>query len=271
MDFERSPVFCRSALVLFACFVCGVGQAEPFVADRPGEAETTSIVSQGAFQVEGGFRFERQTGGDDPDTDTTTVPELLLRIGILPIAELRLSAEGFVHEDRAGASNHSSGSDLELGAKLRCFDQDGLRPATALLAVLTFPTGGRAVTSDGIDPGGRLLLNWGLGERFGLDANLLVAGPTQGVNDSRRVLELQPSLSLEASITQRSGVFIEYYSTLKASGEEDEHSIDSGVTYLMSDDVQIDLSAGVGLNRAAPDFFIGAGVAWRFSTRWSRR
>jgi hypothetical protein len=185
------------------------------VADRPGEAETTSIVPQGMYQLEGGFKFERQTGGDELDTDTSTVPELLLRIGILPVAELRLSADGFVHENRAGAPNHSSGSDLGLGAKLRCFDQEGLRPTTALLAALSFPTGGRAVTSDGFDPGGSLLLNWELGERFGLDANLVFAGPTQGVNDSRRVFEIRPAISLEGSITQRSSAFLEYFSTLK--------------------------------------------------------
>jgi len=260
-------VFRDVALVLLACFLCEVGHAEPLAADRPGEGETTSIVPRGAFQLEGGFKFERQTGGDDPDTDTTTVPELLLRVGIHPIAEQRLSADGFVHEDRAGASNRSSGSDLELGTKLRFFDQDGLRPTTALLAMLSFPTGGRAVTSDGFDPRGSLLLNWGLGERLGLDANLGFAGPTQGPDDSSRVFELQPTLSLEASVTQRSSAFFEYYSTLRPSGGKDEHSIDSGVTYLLSDDVQLDLSAGVGLNRAAPDFFIGAGVAWRLPTR----
>jgi hypothetical protein len=253
--------------VLFACFLCGAGQAEPLVADRPGEAETTSIVPQGVFQLEGGFKFERQTGGDEPDTDTWTVPELLLRIGILPVAELRLSADGFVHEDRVGAPNHSCGSDLELGAKLRFFDQEGLRPTTAVLAALSFPTGGRAVTSDGFDPRGTLLLNWELGESLGLDANLGFAGPTQGVNDSRRVFEMRPALSLEASIGQRSSGFIEYFSTLKPGDGADEHSIDAGVTHLLSDEIQIDFSAGVGLNRAAPDFFIGAGIAWRFPLR----
>jgi hypothetical protein len=271
LDFDGSAALRHSALVLLACFLCGGGQAEPLVTDRPGKTETASIVRQGVLQLEGGFKFERQTGGDDPHTDTTTVPELLMRIGILPFAEFRLSADGFVHGDRAGASNHSSGSDLELGVKLRCFDQDGLRPATAVLPAATFPTGGRAVTSDGIDPGVRLLLNWGLSEHFGLDANLRVAGVTQGVSDSRRVLELQPSVSLEASITQRFGAFIEYFATLEPREDEDEHTIDSGVAYRLSDDVQLDLSAGVGLNHASPDFFIGAGVAWRFWTPWARR
>jgi hypothetical protein len=255
------------ALTLLACLLCGVGRTEPLEADRPGEAETTSIVAQGAFQLEGGFKFERQTGGDEEHTDEFTVPELLLRIGLLPVAELRLSADGFIHEDRGGAVDVSSGSDIELGAKLRCLDQDGWRPATALLAALSFPTGGRAVTSDGFDPRGSLLLDWNWAERFRLIANLGFAGPTQGVNDASRVFEIRPSLSLETLVTQRSGVSIEYYSTLEPGEDETEHTIDANVAHRLSDDVQIDLSAGVGLNRAAPDFFIGFGIAWRF---WMR-
>jgi hypothetical protein len=263
--FDASAVLRVSALTLLSCFLCGVGEPERLAADRPGEAETTSIVPPGTLQLEGGFKFERETGGDEANTDTLTLPELLLRVGILPVAELRLSADGFVYEDRAGASNRSSGSDLELGAKLRCFGQDGLRPTTALLAALSFPTGGRGVTSDGFDPRGTLLLNWELNKHLGLDANLAFAGPTQGANDSSRVFEISPAVSLGAEITRRSNAFIEYFSTLKPSKDEDEHSIDAGVTHFLSDDLQLDLSAGVGLNRAAPDFFIGVGVAWRFS------
>jgi hypothetical protein len=36
-----------------------------------------------------------------------------------------------------------------------------------------------------------------------------------------------------------------------------------GFTFLVNDDLQLDVSAGAGLNDAAPDFFVAAGVAWR--------
>ena len=39
--------------------------------------------------------------------------------------EFLLYADGFVYEDSAGPSNFSSRSDLELGTKLRLFDQGG--------------------------------------------------------------------------------------------------------------------------------------------------
>lgn len=58
------------------------------------------------------------------------------------------------------------------------------------------------------------------------------------------------------------GTFVEYYGVIE-DGAPDQHSADAGVTYLLSDDVQLDFSAGFGLNDAAPDFFVAAGVAWR--------
>jgi hypothetical protein len=66
--------------------------AAPLTPDRPGEAETTSIVTPGAIQLEGGFGFARETKGDDPKTNTVTVPQLLMRVGLLPTVE--------AHEER---------------------------------------------------------------------------------------------------------------------------------------------------------------------------
>ena len=131
---------------------------------------------------------------------------------------------------------------------------------------MSFPTGGSVATSDGVDPRGRLLLNWELGQRFSLDANLDLAGPTQGVDDSRRVFEVQPVLSLGMSMTKRLSAFVETFSAFKDQSEQDEYSIDGGIAYLVHDDLQLDISAGAGLNDPAPDFFVSFGLAWRY---WS--
>lgn len=47
------------------------------------------------------------------------------------------------------------------------------------------------------------------------------------------------------------------------SGAPDPVSLDGGLTFGIRDNVQLDISAGVGLNRAADDWFVGAGVAIR--------
>ena len=135
-----------------------------------------------------------------------------------------------------------------------------------MLAGLSFPTGGRAVTSAGYDPFGGFIASWGLGERFSLDTDLGVGTPTQGVDDSGRVYQLFAAASLGISLTDRIGALLEYYAIVQGRGMRDEHAVSGGFTYLLTDDVLLDISGGVGLNREAPDFFVGPGIAWRF---WS--
>ena len=255
----------KIALVLSSALLAATAGADPISADRPGRANPPNVVAPGTIQLEGGFSFGRETDGDDPNTNTISVPESLLRVGVLPALEVRVSADGFVFEERTGDNDRSSGSDLTLGGRARLFDQKGIRPATALEFNLSLPTGSDAVTSDGVDPGGVFLFEWSLNEPFVLHANIELASMSLGKDDSRRAFQAAPSLSLSASITERAGVFIEYYAAFIDRGVGDEHSVDGGFTWLIGDDLNLDLSAGAGLNDAAPDFFVSAGAAWRFS------
>lgn len=239
-----------------------VSAADPIDADRPGLADPAFVVPRGTMQIETGVTFSHESDGED--VATWTLPEPLLRIGILDRAELRLAADGFISEHTHGEGTENTGSDLEVATKIRLLDQAGWRPATSVLAGLTFPTGGDAVTSDGYDPLAELIASWEIGERFSVDANLGLAGPTQSPDDSDRAFETFAAASLGVSWNERVGSFFEYFATLRGSGREDEHGVDAGITYLPTDDVQLDVSAGAGLNRAAPDFFVGFGVAWRF-------
>ena len=156
------------------------------------------------------------------------------------------------------------GSDLGLGAKIRFLDQSGLVPAVAALLAVSLPTGSSGVTSDGFDPRGALLFQWDLTERLGLVANARFEGPTQGTDDAVRIFQFRPQLSFEAALGGGWGAFVEYYGEIKSAGKEDEHSLDGGFTFLVNDDLQLDLSAGGGLNQAAPEWFVSAGFAWRF-------
>jgi hypothetical protein len=259
----------KIALALGSALLAATASADPISADRPGQSSPPSVAAPGTVQLEGGFSFERETDGGDPNTNTISVPESLLRVGVLSFLEVRVSADGFVFEERAGDNNRSSGSDLTLGSRARLFDQKGVRPATGLDFNLSLPTGSDAVTSDGVDPGGTLLFEWVLNERFALYANIGLASTSLGKGDSRRAFQAEPSVLLSASISERASVFIEYYAAFIDRGVGDEHSIDGGFSWLIGDDLQLDLFAGAGLNDAAPDFFVSAGAAWRFFLPWA--
>jgi len=254
----------KLGLVLGCALLAATARAEPLSSDRPGVSNPPNVVAPGAIQLEGGFAFERETQAVDPHTSTLSVPQGLLRVGLLSFLEARVYADGYVYEKRHGDTNRSSGSDFSLGSRAQLFDQRGIRPKTALEFDLSLPTGSAAVTSDGVDPSGTILVEWGLGERFVVDANLVLASTSLGKSDPHRAFQVAPSVSLSASIARRAGAFIEYYASLSNHGVADEHSVDGGFTWLVDDNLQLDVSAGAGLNRAAPDYFVSAGAAWRF-------
>jgi hypothetical protein len=240
--------------------------AQPLSADRPGVTNPPDVVARGAIQLEGGLSFERETHGD-PNLHTVSVPSGLIRVGVLAPLELRVSADGYIFEARSGESDRSSGSDLSLGSRVRVLDQQGLRPATALELDMSLPTGSDPVTSDGVDPLALLLVAWDFGDRFQLDGNLMLASVSLGEHDSSRAFQVGPSLSLGASLGVHANVFIEYYSTLSDHGLADTQAVDGGLSWLVDDDLQLDVSAGAGLNDAAPNLSVSAGVAWRCFVR----
>jgi len=110
----------------------------------------------------------------------------------------------------------------------------------------------------------QLLVEWALGDRFVLDGNIGLASVSLGEDDSSRSFQVAPSLSLSTSVGERGNAFIEYDSTLSSRGVADQHAIDGGFSWLANDNLQLDISASVGLNHAAPDFSVSAGVARRF-------
>ena len=103
------------------------GAGLPLSADRPGTATAPDIFKPGQIQLEGGFKFERQTEGT-PNTDTYTIPEFLVRLGAVSSIELRISADGYIYKDRDGKRNVDNGSDLSIEGKMRWFSQSGSCP-----------------------------------------------------------------------------------------------------------------------------------------------
>jgi len=67
------------------------------------------------------------------------------------------------------------------------------------------------------------------------------------------------------SLTDRLGAFVELFGDVPMSAPgTPATSFDGGFTYLVSENFQLDALAGVGLSDDAPDWFVGAGVTYRW-------
>jgi len=259
----RAAALIAPALLLWATVAPAESPLDP---NRPGQANPPTVIEPGRLQIESGITFARQTEGR-PDTDTLTVPEIELRLGLFENVELQLFAEGLVREWRDGSNDRIGGSDLAVDVRAKLWDQAAWRPTLGVDFGVSFPTGSRFATSDGVDVEGELLWAWDFADRWNLTGNLIFGGQTQGADDSTRRFVFGPELSLGLSIAERFGAFVEYYAEVRAR-RPDEHSVDGGFTFLVNDDLQLDVSAGAGLNDSAPDFFVAAGISWRLPRLW---
>jgi hypothetical protein len=251
------------ALLLWPLFASAEG---PLQANRLGKADPPTVLAPGVAHIESGITFERETGNES-DADGLTAPDLELRLGVFQRVELQLYADGLVQEWRGARGNPTGGSDLELDARVALFPQAGWRPATAVEVGVSFPVGSDFATSAGFDPKGEILYAWDFAEVWNLTGNLDFVSETQGDDDHSRSFVFRPELALGLGITERWSTFIEYFGVIDSKAA-DQHSIDAGVLFLVSHQVQLDLNAGVGLNAAAPDFFVGVGVAWELPRLW---
>jgi hypothetical protein len=68
------------------------------------------------------------------------------------------------------------------------------------------------------------------------------------------------------SLTDRVGSYAEWFALVPdgADTSRTQQYFNGGFTYLMTDNIQLDVRAGVGLNDAADDFFVGSGLSVRF-------
>jgi hypothetical protein len=58
---------------------------------------------------------------------------------------------------------------------------------------------------------------------------------------------------------------VEYLVNLyEDDNEGTRHNLNLGAKWLLSDDLQVDLNGGVGLNSNANDYFMGVGLSYRF-------
>jgi hypothetical protein len=233
---------------------------EPLVSDRPDYTESTVTVRPGVVQLEGGHTFERVTS-----EKTNTTGELLLRIGIAQRAELRIEPGSYTKITSPGAEA-SGWEDGALGTKLRLYarpnDTPSFVPDISLVAATSLPTGGRVFRQRRLQPEAKLANAWTITDKVDLSTNLVVSRP---VDENGRYTELAASASFGFDLTPRLGAFAEVFGFAPQRDNVGRtHYVDTGFTFGLTPNFQLDARGGVGLNGAAPDYFIGFGLVRRW-------
>ncbi len=273
---RRLSIFLVLGAGPFFATAAGTAHAQPgpLVADRPDFTEAAATVGRGVVQLEFGYTYEydRPEGGGGV-VWTHSPGEPLLRVGMLAEGlELRLGLSPVSVGAGADGRNVTERGveDLYLGIKLALAEQNGLRPALAILPQMTIPTGSDAFTSDRTLPGVNFIYGWDLSGDVALagstQLNRAVTG-SRGAEDAEEgYYEWAQSAVAGFSLSARAAVYAEWFAFFHDEPLEirAEHYANGGFTWSLGDDLQWDIRAGVGLSDAATGFFGGTGLVVRF-------
>ncbi|MHB9066842.1 MAG: transporter [Pirellulaceae bacterium] len=238
---------------------------EPLSSDRPDFTEASCTVGQGVTQLEMGYTFFHDRGPTSR-VQSHSYPELLLRAGAFADwFELRVgwnfgsSSESFDTLTRS----HSGSEDLYVGAKLGLTPQQGVWPEMALVPQMSVPLGGDFGTEE-VLPGINWLYGWDLTEVLSTTSNTQI---NMAIDDETndKFLEFAQSWAIGCDLTECVGVYTEWFVIVPAGAEsiQTEHYFDAGLTYRLTNDLQLDMRIGKGVSSDAVDYFAGAGVVVR--------
>jgi hypothetical protein len=240
---------------------------EPLVTDRPDFTEASVTVGRGVVQIESGYTYVF----DDHGTGSSrahTYPEALLRVGLLADwFELRIAhthVSETTHEFGVLRTTINGADDLYLGIKLALTGQAGILPEMALVPQMRVPTGANDVTAGETLPGVNWLYGWDVTEFISTGGSTQV---NRRLDDdtAEPYTEFAQSWTINYALADRIGGYTEWF-CLAPDGADSNHNenyFDGGLTFLLTDNVQFDVRAGVGLNEAAADMFAGVGLSVR--------
>jgi hypothetical protein len=188
-----------------------------------------------------------------------------LRFGVLDELELRFGWNGYFHNNPNPGTKQEGSGDGQVSVKWNLWEESERAPETTLLVGTTLPFGKDGISSGRSDPFSRFLITRSLPSGFSFSSNLGVTWSTHssGIAGRDTAADFIYTALLNYAVTPHLDGFVEFFGSVPLEEQEDRHGFDAGVAWRIFPTVQIDLSGGVGLNDAAVDAFISAGLSFR--------
>ena len=246
----KTTTLLATALVVLA----SAAAAADLVGDRPDFTESALAVAPGSLQLEAGGTLTTSDA-----VDAREVGEVLLRYGLRDGTELRVVLPSFVDLDAPDAPDRSGATNGALGLKHEVQQGDGARPQVAVVGHVALPVGAEDVGAGDTAVDLVLAAEWALHPRVGFGLN--VGGEVVFAADTESRQWFSGAFGI--GVTDRLGLFVEGFSFTDEL-EAFTSYLDTGLTYLLHDDLQIDVRVGQGLDDVDDETFYGAGLVARF-------
>jgi len=186
----------------------------------------------------------------------TLAPSTLFRYGITNGIEIRVVSQFESIKNRNTSEKENGISDLEIGTKFQIFQRENVNTEVAFLSHLILPTGAKDVTIDNFGTINKLSISHTISEKVGIGYNVGYDYFGRGKGD------FTYSLAMAIGLTPKLGIYLEPYGGI-IELDNHEANFDAGITYLIKDDFQLDVSFGTGINHNMN--YISAGMSVNIS------
>lgn len=243
-------------LTLLFLFPLTLQAQESIQTDRPDQTESPSLTPKNFLQIETGLLYEKTAGS----SEAYSHPTVLWKYGINDNFELRMLTE--FNTEKSEDENFSGPAPLTLGFKAKLTEEKKFLPKISFIGNLTLnKTGAKPFQTPYPAPAFRFLFQHTLSENWSMGYNL--GAEWNGESPDATTIY---TLSTAYSLTDKLGGFVEIYGYLNQF-ESADHRFDAGFNYLITDNLQIDASSGIGLSQISPEYFLSCGISYRFNTR----
>ncbi|MBT5289826.1 transporter [Flavobacteriaceae bacterium] len=243
----------KKICTLVLLFSIGTISAQQIITDRPDQTEASSIVPLHSLQIEAGVLFQKSG-----KIQANTHPSILWRYGISKIFELRLLTEYETTRLNRSSQINNGVSDLQIGTKIQLFKKEDVNTEIAFLSHVIIPTAKSELTNDKLGTINKLSISHSISEKIGIGYNVGYDNFGNGNGN------LTYSMALGFSLSEKWSFYVEPYGEFI---EFDNHasSFDTGIAYLVQNNLQLDVSFGTGLNYKMN--YLAAGFSWNIPKR----
>ncbi len=237
--------------------------------DRPDKTEGPTTVDAGHCQFEmdfATFTYDRTSG---VRTKNWNIAPFNIRVGLLNNVELSLIFQSYLREtidDRPARtmSTLSGIGDFTTRLKINLWGDDGGQSAFALFPFVKFPTSTGGLGNASVEGGAIFPFSIKLPAKvdMGMETGISFLRNESGGNYHE---EFVNSVTFAREIIGKLSGYCEFFSSVSTEHDSDWiGTVDLGVTYALTENLQLDCGCNIGVTSAADDINAFSGISIRF-------
>lgn len=240
--------------------------------DRPDKTESPYTVDAGHFQIEADLatftRDHNRIAGENTVTRAWNAGVVNLKAGLTSDIDVQLVLDGYVRErvtDRQAGSRETTDGfgDTTLRLKYNVWGNDSGADALAIMPFIKLPTNSNELGNDSVEGGIILPYARDLGNGYGLGL-MTQMDRVRDQEDRGYSTSFINTATIGVDLTEKLGSYYEIATERNSDLGRWIVTFDLGLTYAVTDDLQLDAGMNLGLTDAADDFNPFIGFSYRY-------